>query len=293
MGIKDIVEKLRCPDCGSKLRFNIKRVDCVHCQKHFPYNDNYIDLMPSRPLQLRHVYSNRAFEKYYLRAFLTKGWVGYKNPTAWGRLEESSRGYRVFVREEEKFIRSLYMKKSGAKIEYFCDLSGGAGYYTFQASRHCKCVFHCDINQEFLEYCHGKARKKKINNIIFVRADYFSLPFENNLLDVVVSNDSLIYYGWKNDRKVIEGVVKKLTTNGHFIFDLHHKKWYAPDRKIYEYSKMGAEKLTKGLKSTKTRIYPFGRLPTLTIRNQSFFEISNLFFWMPAIRYVCDLVKLG
>ena len=279
MIISDALDYLECPDCQGKLIAKGNLYMCKSCKKNIFVKGNFIDLLPSNPSKLKNVYSKKAYI-YYKKQFKIAPDTKFKDVNIWGEYEKGTLGYKVFLRNEEKLMRKFHPRQKIA----FCDLSAASGFYTFKYAKKYKFVFHCDINLEYLRFAMKKAQELKVRNIIFVRSDYFKLPFQNGKMDFAICTDSLEYYGRGYDLEIIKSVKQKLGKNGVFIFDLHNKKFYAPYKRIFEYTKTDLLYLQRYFPNLV--FYGVGRVPTVFVKSDRLFQVLSKLTFLPAIRHI-------
>lgn len=280
----DILYLLLCPDCSGGLIKVARKITCEKCKRIFYSDGNFIDLLPTKPLTILNPYSKKAVTYYHAQYKLPSD-KNFKNFKVWGVYDNSTRDYKVFLNQERKIFEKYYSQKK----KVFCDLSAASGYYTMRASHDFEIVLHLDINLEYLKYAQKKAKKKDLTNLFFIRADYFNLPIKNEVVDTMICTDSFEYYGLKNDIKIVKKAYKKISKGGRFIFDLHNKKFYYPDKYIFEYGRPEIEILKKELSGIE--ILSFGRVPTLFHPNNFLFNLFSILSFLPAIRYIAIVRK--
>ncbi len=279
-----------CPDCSSSKKEwdlkvkNDKEIFCPNCNRKFYMNDSFIDLLPTKPTRLGSKVMS-IYKEYYIAQFGVKPHKQFKDPVAWGEQRYIPKGDAIFLDEEGKLVRNNYSRGR----EVYCDISGSQGNLAFEASNHFRNVYLCDINLEYLQMAMGKAKKLNIKNIIFVRSDYFSVPFRKSSIDTCVSTDSFLYYGVDSDIRVIKSIFERLTDKGILLFDLHNRKFYSPASRIIEYTRREYELLKKIFKNII--FVPLGRVPTIFTKNHFLFKLTSCLSFMPPIRYFCILEK--
>ncbi len=287
MKISNHIDNLICPDCSSQddehgLTYKNSQIFCSNCKRNFIFDNGIIDLLPSRPQKISNNVK-RVFSDYYKKQFKISANASFRDASAWGEIKDLSKGYQLYLKVEQELIYKNY----SIDRNIFCDLSGSQGYFSLNASKHFKTVFFCDINLEYLHYAKKLFKGNGITNVIFIRLDYLQLPFKSKTLDTVLSTDSLIYYGYESDKKVIQSAKSKLKSGGKFIFDLHSKKFYAPAKRIFEYSKMNIQELKQTFKNLN--VLPLGRVPTILHPTKLLFDITSYLFFLPPVRYLCIL----
>lgn len=285
MRIAKIIKFLSCPECGNALNDKKSKVACNFCRRKYYCQDNFVDLLPAEPKHLQDVFSAKAYQ-YYKSQFSVNPKKKFKKFDVWGRYDKATRGYRVFLRAESESIKSHFPKKRTV----LCDISAASGFYTLRFAKNFDFVFHCDINLEYLRYAQKKAKKRNVKNIFFIRADYFRLPFRNKAIDLAICIDSLEYYGRENDLQIIKGVYQKLAKKGVFAFDLHYRKFYAPDRNIFEYRQQDLVYLRSYFPDSV--FIGLGRAPTNLMFTNAVFRFFSKFKFFPPTRYLGVLKKI-
>src|SRR2546429_4996904 len=74
------------------------------------------------------------------------------------------------------------------------DVSAGVGDYTLSYARHFKWVLHCDLSIDALRYALARSRRMGLQNVFFLRVDYFALPFRDRKSTRLNSSHGYISY---------------------------------------------------------------------------------------------------
>jgi SAM-dependent methyltransferase len=111
----------------------------------------------------------------------------------------------------------------------FCDLTGDAGHYTFAAASRFRWVLHCDLSLDALAYASRKASTLGIENILFLRVDYFRPPFRASI-DRMICMDTLIR-GPAHEVRVLRAMKESLAPGGEALVDFHNW-WHNPFRRL-------------------------------------------------------------
>ncbi|HEX7017935.1 MAG TPA: class I SAM-dependent methyltransferase [Patescibacteria group bacterium] len=284
MKIKQIITTyFNCPDCHNQLNSKRQIVVCSNCKRKIYFEENFVDLLPLKPLPITCPFSTKAYA-YYCQQFLIPANSQWSQPTAFNA-ETHSSAYRAFIDAEYQLLRQLLPDNRQVAV----DISGGAGTYSRSLTTDFNLVFHCDISIESLRYAQKKANKMKIHNCVFIRADYLRLPFKPKVLDFCLSTDSFIYYGPKWDIFTLRQLKAALSTNGKIFFDVHYRKWYYPDSHIFEYTWTHLKILQHFFPTLE--LIPFGRVPELFILHPTFFVWFNRLTFLPPIRYLGVISK--
>src|SRR5438067_703821 len=108
--LADILPLLSCPDDGESLRCTTTELHCNGCGRHFPvYDDNCIELLPSRPTPLPPAVSDE-----YRRNYLTLFSEMFRDDTldiAWGAEESTSYSWVQKRRRQVRAICPLLTKR--------------------------------------------------------------------------------------------------------------------------------------------------------------------------------------
>lgn len=232
LDICDILRRIHlvCPDDRFLLELESRtQLACPACGRRFAVHSNRcIELLPLKPAILSHNVSPEYLLEYH--GEFAKRFKWDPAAVAWGAPEVMPmRWVRKRLRQVTmvfRIIRSLRPKHSG---EVLCDVSAGAGYYTFEAARHFQYVVHCDLSVEGLNYAIRKADLLGLNNILFLRIDYFKPPF-NRALDVILCLDTLIR-GPSHEIMLLTALRRSLNPTGTAIVDFHNW-WHNPLRRL-------------------------------------------------------------
>ncbi|MGK2862374.1 MAG: methyltransferase domain-containing protein [Chitinophagaceae bacterium] len=256
--IKIIQEYVSCPDCKAPIRFETSHFTCTECQRHFPYSEGILEMLPVKPVHYAFDQRSAYHEKIYNTLFNTKK-ENANMENSWAPPELVDPKWLRKKLYHVNFIKSL-IEKNTIERKTFCDFSGGSGYYTFEFHKMFDWIFHCDLSIESMLYMMKKAEKQNINNMIFIRTDYTQPPF-NNSLDLLYCGDSLIYSPY-HEGLVLSGMKQSLKEGGYAIFDFHNW-WHNPLRRMglmknhfgecYSYSK----KQTEGFVNHHFRLHSY------------------------------------
>ena len=227
--LSDLARYLSCPDDGAAVVPSAAGLKCPRCARSFPApRQNVLELLPSRPFPLPFEAVPAAYREGYLREFSHP--LEFRDSSrAWGAPEGM---LPKWVQSRQRQARAVLDFLRCEKIErgaVFCDLSAGAGYCTFEASREYRMVFHCELSADSLAYAAAKAKSSQLENIIFVRADYFQPPFRNNM-DRLVCLDTLIRGQW-HETAVLASIRRVLAVRGAAVVDFHNW-WHNPVRRM-------------------------------------------------------------
>jgi ubiquinone/menaquinone biosynthesis C-methylase UbiE len=148
---------------------------------------------------------------------------------AWGAEENVSESWARKRRRQVAMVQQQITEGIRAGESVLCDIAAGAGYYTFAYAHLFRYVLHCDLSVDNLNYASRKARLLGIQNIFFLRADYFALPLRQSL-DRILCMDTLIR-GDAHDSVLLTNIVRSLGPEGSAIVDFHNW-WHNPLRRV-------------------------------------------------------------
>lgn len=223
-----IVGLLRCPDDAEPLRYAPGELLCPCCARRFSiYEEDLAEILPSRPHALPGT-ANPQYRNAYIEAF-EQNYRDDETSLAWGAEESVSQTWALKRFRQVKFVRPLISEGNRANESVLCDISAGAGYYTFAYAPAFRFVLHCDLSVSNLSYARRKARALGIRNILFIRADYFAPPFKGSL-DRLLCLDTLIR-GEGHDFALLTAIANSLKPTGCAIVDFHNW-WHNPLRRL-------------------------------------------------------------
>ncbi len=223
-----IANLLSCPDDGASLRLISGGFRCTHCDRCFPiHKDNLAEILPSRPLELPAAV-NSGYGEAYRQAFEQRFHLSEAS-SAWGAEETVATSWARKRHRQVAMVKPLATEGISVDETVLCDISAGAGYYTFEYANAFRFALHCDLSVDNLNYAWRKARGRGIENIFFLRADYFALPFRQTL-DRILCFDTLIR-GEAHDSALLGSIVRSLRPNGYAVVDFHNW-WHNPLRRL-------------------------------------------------------------
>jgi SAM-dependent methyltransferase len=214
-----IASLLSCPDDGGSLRHASGEFLCSSCTRRFPiYADNLAEILPRRPCDVS-ASANPACHEGYLRAF-EEGYRYDEASLAWGAEESVSESWSRKRRRQVAVVQPLITEGSTPSESVLCDIAAGAGYYTLAYAHRFRFVLHCDLSVDNLSYAWRKARARGIQNIFFLRSDYFTPPFRQSLHRILCL-DTLIR-GEAHDSILLAAIVRSLRPAGRAVVDFHN-----------------------------------------------------------------------
>lgn len=249
---------VRCPDDYDEFFSDGPRLICRSCHREIAASvDGIVELLPLHPVSHGDITNERYMQTYYDQ-FSSKC---CSDQRAWGAEENVPESWsKLRVRQ----VRRIYPLISGKQLRVLCDFSAGAGLYTLAYAKYFDVVLHCDLSMSALRYVSEKARTIGIDNLIPIRADYFSPPFRNSL-DVVLCLDSLIR-GKDHELRLLRSIRGSLAPNGIAVVDFHNW-WHNPLRRLgllkdnfkgnQSYSRPSADLLLKEAGIAQFDYFPF------------------------------------
>jgi SAM-dependent methyltransferase len=245
-----IASLLCCPDDRRSLRTTDQALECCHCGRVYPVRDGEIlELLPSNPAgSLRNPEYAADYHFEFYRPFEAREGV-----IPWGLRDALSPSWR---RHRERQVRAVLPMLSNDGVSFedriLCDVSAGVGDYTLFYARRCKWVLHCDLSVDALYYALARSRRLGLQNVSFLRVDYFALPFRRSI-DRLLCLDSLIR-GEDHEKALLNQIARALSSEGRAIVDFHHW-WHNPLRRLgllrqnfgknRSYTRSGAEALMR------------------------------------------------
>jgi SAM-dependent methyltransferase len=226
--LRTILDLLSCPDDGQPLRLGKEQLLCSECGRSFPlHGEDFAEILPSRPVRLP-ASASAEYRSAYLTLFEQRF---QKDDTclAWGAEEAAAASWIRKRQRQVMALRPLVTEGVKPNASVLCDIAAGAGHYTFAYMPHFRFVLHCDLSVHNLSYALRKARTRKLENIFFVRIDYFQPPFRHSL-DRLLCLDTLIR-GEDHDSMLLKSIATCLKPTGRAVIDFHNW-WHNPLRRI-------------------------------------------------------------
>ena len=247
---KEIASLLCCPDDQRSLRAKDEALECCHCGRVYPVRDGEIlELLPSNPAgSPRNPEYAADYHFNFCRSFEAREGV-----IPWGLREARSASWRRHREREVRAVLSM-LSKDGVPFEdrILCDVSAGVGDYTLFYAQRFKWVLHCDLSVDALCYALARSRRLGLQNVFFLRVDYFALPFRRSI-DRLLCLDTLIR-GEDHEKALLNQIERALSSEGRAIVDFHHW-WHNPLRRLgllrqnfgenRSYTRSGAEGLMR------------------------------------------------
>jgi SAM-dependent methyltransferase len=221
---------LSCPDDGMPLACAPSSIECEICGRHFPISgDGVVELLPRSPADVSlTIEGNKSYWEEYQREF-HQLYREDHNAIAWGAPEISSPSWLQKRMRQVSTVRPLIVDPALSEEQILCDITAGAGNYTFSYAPFFKAVLHCDLSVDNLNYAVRKARRIGIQNMFFLRIDYFSPPFQRSL-DRIICFDTLIR-GEEHEVLLLDSISKSLKPRGKAVVDFHNW-WHNPLRRL-------------------------------------------------------------
>ncbi|MCD6317840.1 class I SAM-dependent methyltransferase, partial [Candidatus Aerophobetes bacterium] len=265
---------------------------CEKCQRKFPiFAENLIEILPKKfPEWNLTGNENKKSEEDY-KKLSTERFNWQKVSKGWGFLPEQKPGYRAFIKKERNKIKNLI--PSSLRGGLMIDVSAGCGNYSIYLSSLASLMIHCEVEVQSLLSARKLAVNSRRENIIFTRASYLKLPFQDNLFEVVICTDTL-ERGKGHEIQLLKEIWRILKKGGRAIFDFHNLRILAKRRNPYItfYQKKDVQELLGELKINNFKIYPFGHFPTTLAPTESiYFILDKILFFLPPIRYIVVVEK--
>lgn len=221
-------EALVCPDDAGQLDLTDASLRCTRCQRRFPMaRSGVIELLPSAPTTL-HDMAPAAYVQFYLEEFV-RPFAEDAEAVGWGAPERVPPAIAARRVRQADWVVGMLSEPRQRKPRLLCDVSGGSGYYTFAARSRFEMVLHCDLSVDSLNYTAAKARALGAENMLFLRTDYFRLPFQGSV-DRIVCCDTL-FGGERHENLLLSSIRKSLRPDGLAVVDFHNW-WHNPLRRM-------------------------------------------------------------
>lgn len=214
--LQELCPILSCPEDHGALRLLSDRLVCVECGREFVADGNFVSLVArdAAALDPRAEYT-RAYRAARQEASGPPGW----------RLGTAALLARK--RRQVDVVKQLLLDTGPRDV--VCDFSAGPGYYTLAYAAHCRTLIHCDLCLDSLAEAREQASKKRIDNILFVRMDYFRPPFHQTLSRIICM-DTLIR-GQQHELALLRAIRGSLAPDGAALVDFHNW-WHNPVRRL-------------------------------------------------------------
>ncbi len=214
---------LCCPlDHGALVRSKDSFLACTTCHRTYPLlGDSFIELLPPAPVTMPP--GNPSYKMAYQTLF-NQPFRHFSGARAWGRLDQATPRWAVNRQRQIDFI-----KKHLAPAPMICDISAGAGNYTFDFAKHFDLVLHCDLSATNLSDVHARMKRQGISNIVLIRCDYLRLPFQQSLPQIICM-DTLIR-GKAHEASLLKNLAEALCPGGTALVDFHNW-WHNPLRRL-------------------------------------------------------------
>jgi SAM-dependent methyltransferase len=227
--MEDIRSYFCCPDDGATMAACAGGLRCEQCERLFPLlSANILELLPSRPISFPEGADLALYRQGYLREFFRPLEIR-EGARAWGAPEANPRKWLRTRERQASEVFHFLRDESNEEALIFCDLSAGAGHFTFKAARKYRLVFHCELSIDSLAYASAKAVANHLENIVFVHADYFQPPFRNSIHHLVCL-DTLIRGPW-HEKRLLQTLPNILARDGSAVVDFHNW-WHNPLRRL-------------------------------------------------------------
>ena len=226
--IEVIQHFLSCPDDGQPLHLASAQLLCKGCGRGFPlHEENFAEILPSRPVR-RPACAGTDYYSAYLKLF-EQQFHEDNACVAWGAEETATAAWIRKRSRQVLAMEPLVTEGADRSASVLCDIAAGAGYYTFAYAPYFRFVLHCDLSVENLSYARRKARERKLENVFFLRIDYFQPPFRRSL-DSILCLDTLIR-GEEYDSLLLKSIATCLKPRGKAFVDFHNW-WHNPLRRV-------------------------------------------------------------
>lgn len=271
--LKKYLNILKCPNTWEDLHIDWDfLINKSGTFKYKIYDDNFIEILPERPYQVDIKSSWIKDNSFYYGQLNKKINSSLDTSDAWGQFEKFPLWYQIFIKKE---IDLIYKYSKNTSKHIAIDISAWVWTYTFELAKQYDLVIHFDLRDKSLVYAQNKAKELWIDNILFVRWDWFNFPFQENIADLIISIDSFIYYDIKDDIMVINNMYSLLNDKWIIFSDFHHSKPFFHNKKIHEYTNKEIVYLKDNIKWKDKKIIKFCSIPTFLLKWKIFRKIEK------------------
>ena len=204
-----------CPNDGGKLESLSHALICRTCNEKFKIiNENTVDLVSKNSPIIELNSSTDWYRNFYSNAKKTR--IG-DLPSSLQYTPFSKVKRFGFMKQALKIIQKF------TKNQFVCDIGAGRGDYSLALANQASLVFHCDLDMKAINTARKEANKLRLKNIIFVRCDYFHLPFHPNSIPFITCFGSLLR-GKDHDEKILEQFSRIVKKDGMLFVDFVGKE---------------------------------------------------------------------
>lgn len=234
--IDHLLQFLVCPDCKGELENRLENARCTSCGRVFEiFRNTLINILPSKKFvrEGKSFVEKRSIEVY--DKLFDEPMIWKDDPEPWGLVFPES--YRNKLNKHKYMVSKLVPESAG----YFCDISTGSGRFSWETAKRSKMAVLCDLSVDWAAYLSQRALSEGLNNIFAVRCDYLQSPFKENVFDLALCNDTLIY-GPPHETKLLSSIHSLLKKGGKAVIDIsyiyHRGFWHRPYTHAYTLTEM-------------------------------------------------------
>lgn len=172
--IEKAVSFLACPNDEGNLNLSNDLLTCNTCGDKFKIlDDDTIDLTPKHKLNWISLKPLEGYLKDYTN--LTKERSEDISEESYQALELDTRLQGYLLENQKEMLRII-------DNNVLCDVGAGVGDHSLEFSKKSSLVFHCDLDMGIIKIAKKKAKDLGLDNILFVRSDYLTLPFKKKFI---------------------------------------------------------------------------------------------------------------
>ncbi len=213
--IEKAISFLACPHDGGNLELYNEELSCSICSSKFRILDgNTVNLTPKNKKMISSQTSQHYMNDYMNKTETTSENISDQRVQAF-ELDSRLQGY--LLENQKEILRVM-------DNDVICDIGAGVGDHSIEFSKKSSLVFHCDLDIQIIGIAKKKAKQLGLNNIMFVRSDYLSLPFKKNSLPQVVCTGVMGRWGNIHDSLLVEQIAKILKKDGKAVMDFMAKE---------------------------------------------------------------------
>jgi len=269
--IEKAVSFLACPHDDGNLELNNEELSCSICSSKFRILDNNtIDLTPKNK---KNMDISKVSEHYI---------SDYTNITKENSEDISEERIQAFELDSRLQGYLLENQKEMLRIidnRVLCDVGAGVGDHSIEFSKKSSLVFHCDLDMQVIGIAKKRSKQLGLNNIMFIRSDYFSLPFKKNSLPQVVCTGAMGRWGNTHDSLQVEQIAKILKKDGKAVIDFMAKERKGLPKDEFKKNRLSKKEISSLLKKFNleiSNVKGIGYMPSSMKVSRSTYKIGNL-----------------
>jgi ubiquinone/menaquinone biosynthesis C-methylase UbiE len=270
--LEKAVSFLACPNDEGNLNLSNGLLTCNTCGSEFKILENdIVDLVPKTQINLDASKTPEGYLKDYTN--LAKENHEEISKESYQALELDTRLQGYLLENQQEMLKII-------DNNVLCDVGAGVGDHSLEFSKKSPLVFHCDLDMRIIKIAKKKAKQMDLDNILFVRSDYLSLPFKKNSLPQVVCTGAMGRWGIVHDSLLVAQISKVIKKDGKVIMDFMAKERKGiPDDEFKKnrISKKEISSLLKKFNLQISNVKGIGYMPSSIKASNNVYKIGNVF----------------